>query len=94
MQVIGHQVVGSEHKSHEDVKVMYEKFFGGEAVKVKRMLKKGLGGSIEAREMLNHIFKVQNCMYNSQLQYRMHNISLHAMARYAITELDDKLRFK
>jgi len=62
MQVIGHQVVGSEHKSHEDVKVMYEKFFGGEAVKVKRMLKKGLGGSFQARVMLNQIFQVQNCM--------------------------------
>ena len=59
MQVIGHQVVGSEHSSHEDVKLMYEKFFGGEAVKVKRALKKGLGGSIKARVMLNHIFQVQ-----------------------------------
>ena len=58
MQVIGHQVVGSEHRSHEDVKVMYEKFFSGEAVKVKRELKRDLG-SIKARIMLNRIFQVQ-----------------------------------
>lgn len=36
MQAIRHQVVGSENKGHEDVKLMYEKFFGGKAVRVRK----------------------------------------------------------
>ena len=57
MQAIGHQVVGCEDKSHEDVKLMYERFFGGEAVRVKRVLKKQMG-SIQARAMLHRTFQV------------------------------------
>ena len=57
MQAIGHQVVGSEDKSHEDVKLMYERFFGGEAVRVKRVLKKQMG-SIQARALLHQTFQV------------------------------------
>ena len=57
MQAIGHQVVGSENKSHEEVKLMYERFFGGEAVKVKRELKKQME-SIQARAVLHRIFQV------------------------------------
>lgn len=67
MQVIGHQVVGSEDKSHEDVKLMYEKYFGGEAVKVKRALKEELG-SIKARQVLSQIFQV------SLLKYKKKNV--------------------
>ena len=61
MQAIGHQVVGSENKSHEDVKLMYEKFFGGEAVRVKRELKKQMG-LIQARAVLHQIFQVLFCV--------------------------------
>lgn len=57
MQAMGHQVVGSDRKSHEDVKLMYEKFFGGQAASVKRVLRKHLG-SIEARRMLSELFQV------------------------------------
>ena len=57
MQAIGHQVVGSENKSHEDVKLMYERFFGGEAVRIKRELKKKMG-AIQARAVLHRIFQV------------------------------------
>ena len=57
MQALGHQVVGSEDKSHDDVKLMYEKFFGGEAVKLKRALKKELG-STQTRQLLSRIFQV------------------------------------
>ena len=73
MQVIGHQVIGSEDKSHEDVKLMYEKYFGGEAVKVKRMLKEELG-SIKARQVLSQIFQVSqylNVKRNKQKQSAM-----------------------
>ena len=62
MQVIGHQVIGSEDKSHEDVKLMYEKYFGGEAVKVKRVLKKELG-LIKTRQILSQIFQVYSNNY-------------------------------
>ena len=57
MQALGHQVVGSEHRSHEEVKLMYDRFFGGEAVRIKKVLKKELG-SINTRVMLNNIFQV------------------------------------
>ena len=57
MQALGHQVVGGEDKSHEDVKLMYERFFGGEAVNLKRALKKELG-SIQTRQLLSRIFQV------------------------------------
>ena len=61
MQAMGHQVVGSDCKSHEDVKLMYEKFFGGQAVIVRRVLRKDLG-SIQARRMLSKIFQVYDSM--------------------------------
>ena len=57
MQAMGHQVVGSDRKSHEDVKLMYEKFFGGQAIRLKRILRKELG-SIQIRRMLSKIFQV------------------------------------
>ena len=57
MQAMGHQVVGSNNQSHEDVKLMYEKFFGGQAASVKRVLKKDIG-SIPTRRMLSKIFQV------------------------------------
>ena len=60
MQAFGHQVVGSESQSHEDVQLMYEKFFGGEAVSIKRVLKKKLG-SIKTRQVLSNIFQVCYC---------------------------------
>ena len=57
MQAIGHQVVGSKHRSHEEVKLMYDRFFGGEAVRIKKVLKRELG-SIDTRVMLNELFQV------------------------------------
>ena len=57
MQALGHQEVGSEDKSHDDVKLMFDKFFGGEAVKLKTALKKELG-SIQTRQLLSQIFQV------------------------------------
>ena len=57
MQAIGHQVVGSKDKSHEDVKLMFEKFFGGQAANVKRKLKKELG-STTTKHVLTRIFQV------------------------------------
>ena len=60
MQAIGHQVVGSKDKSHEDVKLVFEKFFGGEAANVKRVLKKDLGLTTTKR-VLSQIFLVCYC---------------------------------
>ena len=57
MQAMGHQVVGSNNKSHEEVKLMYEKFFGGQAASVKRVLRKDIG-SVQTRRMLSQIFQV------------------------------------
>ena len=57
MQAMGHQVVGSNNESHEEVKLMYEKFFGGQAVTVRRVLSKDIG-SIPTRRMLSKIFQV------------------------------------
>lgn len=57
MQLMGHQVVGSVDKSHEDVKLMYEKFFGGQAVNIKAALKEEFT-SIKTRKLLTQIFKV------------------------------------
>ena len=57
MQAMGHQIVGSDCKSHEDVKLMYEKFFGGQAASVKKVLRKELG-SIRTRRMLSGLFQV------------------------------------
>lgn len=57
MQTFGHQVVGRNHATHEDVRLMYEKFFGGEAVSIKRALKKKIG-LIPARKLLSNIFQV------------------------------------
>ena len=42
MQTMGHQVVGSKDKTHEDVKLMYEKLFGGESQIIKKSLRKTL----------------------------------------------------
>ena len=61
MQAIGHQVVGSESQSHEDVKLMYEKFFGTEAVSIKRVLKKRFG-PLQTRQLLSQIFQVYGLM--------------------------------
>lgn len=58
MRIIGHQVVGSMDKSHEDVKMMFEKFFGGEAVRISKALRRGRLGSIKTSKLLSHIFKV------------------------------------
>ena len=57
MQAIGHRVVGSKHRSHEEVKLMYDRFFGGEAVRIKKVLKRELG-SIDTRVMLSKLFQV------------------------------------
>ena len=57
LQAIGHQVVGSGNASHEDVHMMYNKFFGGETASVKKVLKERLG-SIRAGKMLSQIFQV------------------------------------
>ena len=57
MKAAGHQVVGSGSASHEDVQMMYARFFGGESARVKKLLKEPLG-SIRARKMLSQIFQV------------------------------------
>ena len=57
MQAMGHQVVGSNNESHEEVKLMYEKFFGGQAASVKRVLRKDIG-SIQTRQLLSKIFQI------------------------------------
>ena len=57
MQAIGHQVVGGKNRSHGDVKMMYEVFFGRKAVHVKGKLK-GQLGSVETKQILSHIFQV------------------------------------
>lgn len=56
MQAIGHQVVGSKN-SHEDVKLMYEMFFGRKAASIKGVLKGHLG-SIKTKQVLSRIFQV------------------------------------
>ena len=56
MQAIGHQVVGSKN-SHEDVKLMYETFFGRKAASIKGVLKGHLG-SIKTKQVLSQIFQV------------------------------------
>ena len=66
MQAIGHQVVGSKDKSHEDVRLMFEKFFGGEAANVKRELKKELGLTT-TKHVLSKIFLV--CYYRFCMCY-------------------------
>ena len=59
MQTMGHQVVGSKEKTHEDVKLMYEKFFGGESQKIKKSLRKTLSLSpVQAKKLLSEIFQV------------------------------------
>ena len=57
MKAAGHQVVGSGSASHEDVQMMYARFFGGESARVKKLLKEPLG-SISARKILSQIFQV------------------------------------
>ena len=57
MQAIGHQVVGGKNRSHGDVKMMYEVFFGKKAVHIKGKLK-GQLGSVETKKILSHIFQV------------------------------------
>ena len=57
VKAISHQVVGSGNASHEDVQIMYNKFFGGETASVKTLLKEKLG-LIRARKMLSQIFQV------------------------------------
>ena len=63
MQLIGHQVVGSKNTSHEEVKAMYRKLFGGELSKIKKRLKDEFG-AIEARNVLCQIFQVCYVMHN------------------------------
>lgn len=67
MKIMGHQAVGSVEKSHDDMKMMIEKFFGGEAVSITRALRTTLG-SIKAKKLLSQIFKVvyhsmTNCVH-------------------------------
>ena len=57
MQTLGHQVVGRNNATHEDVRLMYENFFGGKAVRVKKALKSKIG-LIPARKLLSNIFQV------------------------------------
>ena len=57
MQAIGHQVVGSKDRSHEDVKLMYDRFFSGKAVNIKRTLKK-VFGPVKTKLILSQIFLV------------------------------------
>ena len=63
MQLIGHQVVGSKNTSHEEVKAMYRKLFGGGLSKIKKRLKDEFG-AIEARNVLCQIFQVHYVMHN------------------------------
>ena len=63
MQLIGHQVVGSKNISHEEVKAMYRKLFGGELSMIKKRLKNEFG-AIEARNVLSQIFQVRYVMHN------------------------------
>ena len=63
MQLIGHQVVGSKNISHEEVKAMYRKLFGGGLSKIKKRLKNEFG-AIEARNALSQIFQVRYVMHN------------------------------
>ena len=76
VKAVGHQVVGSSDKSHEDVQMMYNKFFGGETASIKTLLKVKLG-SIGARRMLSQIFQVYYfmCTYT-------HNICCKDMQFY------------
>ena len=62
MKAVGHQVVGSGSASHEDVQMMYARFFGGESAHVKKLLKEPLG-SIRARKMLSQIFQVYHFVH-------------------------------
>ena len=57
LQAISHKVVGSGNASHEDVQMMYNKFFEGETASVKKLLKEQLG-SIRAGKLLSQIFQV------------------------------------
>ena len=63
MQLIGHQVVGSKNISHEEVKAMYRKLFGGESIRIKRILKKEFG-AIEGKTVLSQIFQVHYVLHN------------------------------
>ena len=74
VKTIGHQVVGSSNWSHEDIQLMYSRFFGGETASIKMLLKEHFG-SIRARKMLSQTFQVLyfRCTYT-------HNIMLHGHA--------------
>ena len=70
VKAISHQVVGSINATHEDIQLMYARFFGGEAASVKKLLKEQLG-SIRARKMLSQIFQVYYfmCTYTHNICY-------------------------
>ena len=70
MQSMGHQFVGSTNKSHEDVKLMFEKFFSGESQKIKKALRKTLT-PFQAKKLLSQIFQVYYPMTNCVAH--MHN---------------------
>ena len=57
MQIMGHQVVGNMDKSHEDVKMMFEKFFSGDAVSIRRALRNQIA-SLQTRKLLSQMFQV------------------------------------
>ena len=75
VKAIGHQVVGSSSRSHEDIQLMYSRFFGGETASVKKLLKEHLG-SIRARKMLSQIFQVLyfRCTYTHNIMLYGHEI--------------------
>ena len=70
MQLIGHQVVGSKNISHEEVKAMYRNFFGGDSIRIKKMLKIEFG-TTEAKNVLSQIFQVHFVMHI--FHYTVHN---------------------
>lgn len=70
MKAVGHQVVGSGSASHEDIHMMYARFFGGESARVKKLLKEPLG-SIRARKMLSQIFQVYYFVHTQYIYIAM-----------------------
>ena len=66
MKAVGHQVVGSGSASHEDVQMVYARFFGGESASVKKLLKEQLG-SIKTRKMLSQIFQVYSFVHTQYI---------------------------
>ena len=68
MQIMGHQVVGSMDKSHEDVKMMFERFFGGEAARIRKALRQELT-SLAIKKLLSQIFKVVTTLIHDKTVY-------------------------